>query len=168
MASGEKSEPPARARSNQFRIGFLVHDVSRLRRTLFDQAMRPLGITRAQWWALANLSRHEGVGVVQTDLARVMDMGKVTVGGLIDRLEASGHVERHADLDDRRVKRIFITPRGYQVLEDMRAVGRDLNMVILADISPEAIREAEGVLHKMKENLRETLGAAHAAKTEDI
>ena len=29
-----------------FRIGFLVHDVSRMRRTLFDQAMKPLGITR--------------------------------------------------------------------------------------------------------------------------
>jgi hypothetical protein len=37
---------------SEFRIGFLVHDVSRLRQTVFDQAMKPHGVTRAQWWAL--------------------------------------------------------------------------------------------------------------------
>ena len=43
-----------------FRIGFLIHDVSRLRRTVVDKALRPIGVTRSQWWVLANLSRHNG------------------------------------------------------------------------------------------------------------
>lgn len=48
-STGE-SAPSSRpsAQSPQFRIGFLVHDVSRMRRTLFDQEMKPLGITRSQ------------------------------------------------------------------------------------------------------------------------
>ena len=84
---------PRRIAAQPFlRIGFLVHDVSRMRRTLFDQSVKPLGITRAQWWALANLSRHETEGMIQSDLARLLEVGKVTVGGLIDRLEGSGHV----------------------------------------------------------------------------
>jgi len=69
-----------------FRIGFLIHDVSRLRRTVVDKALRPLGITRSQWWVLANLARDDGTAMTQTELARVMDVGKVTLGGLIDRL----------------------------------------------------------------------------------
>jgi len=71
-----------------FRVGFLIHDVSRLRRTVVDKALRPLGVTRSQWWVLANLSRHNGGGMMQTELSKVMDVGKVTLGGLIDRLEA--------------------------------------------------------------------------------
>lgn len=139
------------------RIGFLVHDVSRMRRTLFDQEVRPLDITRAQWWALANLSRHESEGVTQSDLARLLDVGKVTIGGLIDRLEASGHVERRFDREDRRIRRIFITELGYSLIETMADVGGRLNAQIMEGISIEQIRVAEEVLHLMKENIRNLL-----------
>ena len=43
----------------ELRLGYLIHDVSRLRRTLFDKWLSPLGITRSQWWVLAFLSRKE-------------------------------------------------------------------------------------------------------------
>ena len=56
--------------SQDFRIGFLVHDVSRMRRTLFDQAMKPLGITRSQWWVLSELSRHGRDGMLQTPMSQ--------------------------------------------------------------------------------------------------
>jgi DNA-binding MarR family transcriptional regulator len=143
-----------------FRIGFLVHDVSRMRRTVFDQAIKPLGVTRAQWWALANLSRHESEGMIQSDLARLLDVGKVTIGGLIDRLEASGHVERRPDREDRRIKRIYITDKGYDVIEKMTSVGRDLNRIILKGISLDQIHQAEEVMAAMKANLRECLGGS--------
>jgi DNA-binding MarR family transcriptional regulator len=140
------------------RIGFLVHDVSRMRRTLFDQAVKPLGITRAQWWALANLSRHEPEGMIQSDLARVLDVGKVTIGGLIDRLESSGLVERRQDELDRRLRRIFITQRGYDVIDQMSEIGRQLNTEIMKGIPFDQIHVAEEVMHLMKENLRTALG----------
>jgi MarR family transcriptional regulator, transcriptional regulator for hemolysin len=157
--SGSQAEPttPRTAAQPFLRIGFLVHDVSRMRRTVFDQAVKPLGITRAQWWALANLSRHEGEGMIQSDLARLLDVGKVTIGGLIDRLEASGLVARRADDFDRRVKRIFITDRGYDVIEHMAEVGHLLNDDILKGIPADQIQMAEQVMHAMKENLREKL-----------
>jgi DNA-binding MarR family transcriptional regulator len=141
------------------RIGFLVHDVSRMRRTVFDQAVKPLGITRAQWWALANLSRHEPEGVIQSDLARLLDVGKVTIGGLIDRLEASGHVERRSDSQDRRIKRVYITDKGYDLISQMAVVGRDLNAIILKGIPLDQIHLAEEVMARMKINLREHLSA---------
>ena len=150
---------PKRARAESYiRIGFLVHDVSRMRRTLFDQALKPMGITRAQWWALANLSRQETEGMIQSDLARLLDVGKVTIGGLIDRLEASGHVQRRPDPVNRRIKRIFITERGYDVINHMKSVARSLNDTILAGIPAEEVHIAEEVMHRMKENLRDQLG----------
>ncbi len=125
-----------------------------MRRTLFDQAMKPLGITRSQWWVLSQLSRHGRAGMVQTELARDLDVGKVTVGGLIDRLEAAGYVVRQPEKADRRAKRIMITARGHEILKDMVEVGHKLNAVILAGLTPDAVAAAEQALEMMKENIR--------------
>jgi hypothetical protein len=94
-----------------FRVGFLVHDVSRLRRTLFDQALKPHGITRSQWWVLANLSRRGSeAGVVPSDLAKRLDVGKVTLARLLDRLESRGD----------RTRRTVVRPESSSPTRDGR------------------------------------------------
>src|ERR1700674_3964250 len=100
------------------RLGYLIHDVSRLRRMMFDRALAPLGITRSQWWVLAFVSRKNGLP--QTQLANELDVGKVALGALIDRLEASGFVVRQADPGDRRVKRLYLTKQSRGFLETLR------------------------------------------------
>jgi MarR family transcriptional regulator, transcriptional regulator for hemolysin len=136
-----------------FRIGFLIHDVSRLRRTVVDKALRPIGVTRSQWWVLANLSRHDGVGMMQTELAKVMDVGKVTLGGLIDRLEASGLVKRQSDPKDRRAKRVVMTPKGTKLLGEIQEIAKVVNGRIMNGIDKEDILRAEELLHRMKVQL---------------
>src|SRR5262245_15966138 len=136
-----------------FRIGFLIHDVSRLRRTVVDKALRPLGVTRSQWWVLANLSRHNGEGMMQTELAKIMDVGKVTLGGLIDRLEAGDYVARQAEPEDRRAKGVVMTPRGTKLLAEIQKVAKTVNAEIMGGISPADIVRTETVLHKMKQRL---------------
>lgn len=155
--------PPARPRraaaQPYLRIGFLVHDVSRMRRTLFDQRLKELKITRAQWAALAALSRHDSEGMIQADLARELEVGKVTIGGLIDRLEASGIVERRSDPKDRRTRLVYITGAGFAIIEQMDSIGRTLNAMILKGLTIDQIHAAEEVLQAMKTNLREALKA---------
>lgn len=136
-----------------FRLGFLIHDVSRLRRTVVDKALRPLGVTRSQWWVLANLSRHNGEGMMQTELAKILDVGKVTLGGLIDRLEASGYVTRQPDPVDRRAKRVVMTPKGKKLLSQIERIGRDVNAEIMAGLASNDIARTETVLHKIKQRL---------------
>lgn len=164
MASATKAKVPSSenrirrvAPQPYLKIGFLVHDVSRMRRTLFDQRVKELGITRAQWSALSALSRHETEGSIQSDLARELEVGKVTIGGLIDRLETSGIVERRTDAEDRRIRRVFITQKGYDVIENMQSIGRELNSLIMKNITLDQIHLAEEVLHEMKVNLRDAL-----------
>jgi len=136
-----------------FRLGFLIHDVSRLRRTVVDKALRPLGVTRSQWWVLANLSRHNGGGMMQTELSKLMDVGKVTLGGLIDRLEASGYVERQPEPGDRRAKRVIMTPKGIKLLGKIQKIGKVVNAEIMSGIPASDILRAENLLHKMKQRL---------------
>jgi MarR family transcriptional regulator for hemolysin len=144
-----------RPSAKQFRFGFLVHDVSRIRRTVLDQVMRPYGITRSQWWVLSALSRSGNDGMMQVDLARLLEVGKVTVGGLVDRLEASGHVKRSADATDRRAKRVFITEQGFEVIRLMITVSAKVNRRSLQGLTPGEVEIAEKVLLQVKHNLKE-------------
>ena len=152
-----KKKAPERPSAQQFTFGYLVHDVSRIRRTVMDLLMRPYGITRSQWSVLSTLSRAGNDGMMQVDLARLMEVGKVTVGGLIDRLEASGHVERRADANDRRAKRVFITEKGFEVIGLMIELAATMNRRILEGV-PDADREVcEDVLLRVKQNLKDVL-----------
>lgn len=137
------------------RAGFLIHDVSRLRRTFYDQRLKPLGITRSQWWALSNLSRHGGEGYMQIELARLLDVGKVTLGGLIDRLEESGLVVRIPDKEDRRSKRVKPSAKGKALFKKLQAVSAGCNKEIMKGITAEEEETLIRVLAKMKRNLIE-------------
>ncbi|MEA2911190.1 MAG: MarR family transcriptional regulator, transcriptional regulator for hemolysin [Bradyrhizobium sp.] len=133
------------------RLGYLIHDVSRLRRMMFDRALAPLGITRSQWWVLAFISRKDGLP--QTQLANELDVGKVGVGALIDRLESSGFVLRQADPVDRRVKRVFVTKQARGFLEKLRKETDKFNAQIADGIDRKQLEATSDALLAMKRNL---------------
>ena len=135
----------------ELRLGFLIHDVSRLRRSAFDRCLKPLSVTRSQWWVLAYLSREDGM--TQSQLAEELDLGKVAVGGLIDRLEKSGLVRRDADATDRRVNRVFLEPRSKQLIRRMRKVSHRMNEQILSGLSDDRLGGTATTLDAMKRNL---------------
>ncbi len=124
--------------------------------------MKPVDITRSQWSVLSALSRGGNDGMMQVDLARLLDVGKVTVGGLVDRLEATGHVERRPDAHDRRAKRVFITEQGFAMLSKMIVVAAKYNNLILQDVSPEDLEVTERTLFKVKENIKAAIKIAAA------
>lgn len=156
-AKGAKSASPAKRPIPydddhwDVRLGYLMHDVSRLRRVVFDNYMRPLGITRSQWWVLSNLSRHDGM--IQSDLAVRMDLGKAALGGLVDRLEASAFLERRPEPADRRAKRIYLAPKGEQIVREMRASNQKMSDEILKGLSDKQRRELADMLALVKANL---------------
>lgn len=138
-------------RSWDLRLGYLIHDVSRLRRVTYDRELAPLGITRSQWWVLAFISRNDGLP--QTDLANELDVGKVALGSLIDRLQSSGFVERRADEKDRRVKRVFLTDKARQLIERIGPINDSFNARILKGIPREDLELTSRTLYAMKNNL---------------
>jgi DNA-binding MarR family transcriptional regulator len=130
-----------------------MHDVSRLRRNVFDEFMKPLGVTRSQWWVLAHLSRHDGM--IQSDLANVLELGKAALGGLLDRLEAGGLIDRRADAVDRRAKRVFVSGKGNQLVAEMRQKSHEMSERMLKGMSPDARQQLLDMLTQVKRNLND-------------
>ncbi|MEN3976839.1 MarR family transcriptional regulator [Emcibacter sp. SYSU 3D8] len=150
--TAQKYDELPEAELEDLRLSFLIHDVSRMRRTAFDLYMKPHGVTRSQWWVLSNLSRHDGM--MQTELAAILDVGKVTVGGLVERLEQAGWVERRPDTADRRAKRVHLTAKARQLLDGIRQAGHKMNELAFDGLSRQNRRDLFQLLSRIKDNLK--------------
>ena len=150
----------ARILDKEVRFAFLIHDVSRLRRVMFDRIVRNLGTSRSQWWVLAFLSRDDGSP--QTNLADELDVGKVALGGLVDRLEEAGMVERRSDPIDRRVKRVFLTREGRKLVSQNKELDKSVNETTLNGVSEADFETTMRTLETMKSNLLAALEGSGA------
>lgn len=138
------------------RFGFLIHDVSRLRRIVIDRALKPVGITRSQWWVLSFLGRRDGM--TQTALAGDLDLTKVAIGGLIDRMEQSGFVERRPDSRDGRIRRVYLTTAGTRFLQTIRTNIQQVEQEILSQVDEDALRVTGETMLQIKRTLRQMAG----------
>src|SRR5690348_3859582 len=111
----------------------ILHDVARTLRTKFDQKARAThAMTRAQWVILSRLDRQPGMS--QNEMAAICEVEPITVARLVDRLEGRGMVERRADPNDRRIKRLYLLPAAKPIIEIISKAREDMNARLLADL----------------------------------
>src|SRR6266542_5642029 len=129
----------------------LLYDVARQMRTRADQRARTRGMTRAQWVILAHLDRQSRLS--QNELAAIVEVEPITIGRLVDRLEARGLVERRADPRDRRIWRLQLTPAAGPVLREIAQYRAELHDIISAGLDPATLKIMTDGLLQMKVNL---------------
>ncbi|WP_084690977.1 MarR family winged helix-turn-helix transcriptional regulator [Sphingomonas sp. SRS2] len=130
-----------------------MHDISRRARYLFDARARSAGSTRAQWRVLFNLARTDGP--TQSELADILDVERITLCRMVDRLAEAGMVERRADPSDRRVWRLHLTDRAAPVIEQLGAIADEMEDNILQPLSPAERETLTNLLIKVRDNMRE-------------
>jgi DNA-binding MarR family transcriptional regulator len=132
-------------------LGTLLIDVARLLRTRFDQRARAYGMTRAQWAILWRLERQPGIS--QNEMAAICEVEPITVGRLVDRLEAHGLVQRRADPADRRIRRLHLLPAAKPILEEISRQGDGLSAHLTRGLSEETLKGLADTLLHLKNNL---------------
>lgn len=132
-------------------LGFLLHDVSRLMRRNFNRRAQSLGLTQAQWRAIAHLSRNEGIS--QTALAEILEIQPITLGRLIDRLQEAGLAERRPDPSDRRAVCLHLTEKAAPVVAQITAFARDVQAQALDGLPEESRDELIETLRHVKGRL---------------
>jgi DNA-binding MarR family transcriptional regulator len=130
---------------------FLLHDVARIMRTRFDQWARTYGMTRAQGVILVRLELQPGIS--QNEMAALCEVEPITVGRLVDRLEARGLIERRPDPTDRRVRRLHLLPPSKPVLADIQAYRMELMDLVTGGLDPAQVQTMVDVLLHMKNQL---------------
>jgi len=116
--------------------GYLVWRLAMKWRTAVDRAVRPLGLTHAQYSLLASLSAltARGLAPSQRELADVTGLEPVYVSKLASALERAGLVVRLDHPTDPRAFALRLTARGDEVIGQAVAIVRDLHEQLLAPI----------------------------------
>jgi DNA-binding MarR family transcriptional regulator len=128
-----------------------LYDVARLMRTRFDRWARTYGMTRAQGVILARLSRQPGM--TQNEMAAVCEVEPITVGRLVDRLEARGLLERRLDPSDRRIRRLHLLPAAGPILAEIQRYKDDLHADLTDGLDAAAVESVTQALLHMKARL---------------
>ena len=134
-------------------IGYIITDVARLLRTVFERRVRALGLTRAQWVVIARL--HTRPGLSQSEVADLLEIEKATAGRLIDRMETKGWLERRADPNDRRVNRLHLTAEAERLHGVIWPLAERTVNDALCELSPNERRAFSGLMKRVKGRLVE-------------
>ena len=132
-------------------VAVLLHDLARRFRYRFDARARVLGVTRPQWRALLLLARREGLS--QSELAELLEVERITLCRMIDRLAEAGLVERRADPYDRRVWRLHLMPSARGIVEQLTTIAADLEEEALSALSPAERTMLRESLVRMRDGL---------------
>ena len=96
--------------------GYAIRRLHQISVGVFLQEVGELGVTPVQYAALQVVGNQPGID--QRTLARGIALDTSTTGGVIDRLEARGWLERRLSPQDRRARLLYLTPAGEQGLAD--------------------------------------------------
>ena len=141
-----------------------LYDVARLMRTRFDRWARDYGLTRAQGIILARLSRQPGM--TQNEMAGLCEVEPITIGRLVDRLEARGLLERRLDPADRRIRRLHLLPAAEPILKAIQSYKAELFHEVTQDLDEVTVELVTNALLKMKTRLTTESPARIAAAGE--
>jgi MarR family transcriptional regulator for hemolysin len=114
-------------------LGFLLHDVARLLKKRFEQNSRGSGLTRSQWQVLTYLAQNEGIN--QARLAELIEIEPITLGRIVDKLEAMGLIKRNPHPTDRRRWLLHLIPAARSRLEQLGEYGDIIRSEALAGVS---------------------------------
>jgi DNA-binding MarR family transcriptional regulator len=143
-------------------FGYLLNDTSRLLRRRFEQKAAGYNITSAQWRAMAQLARSDGL--TQVALAHLLEIEPMSVCRLLDRMEVGGFILRRPDPADKRAKLVYLTEKSRALLDVIRVVAMEVYEDAFAGFDDEERSRLVGALNSINTNLSRTI----AVREEEI
>ena len=115
--------------------GHLIRRLHQQSTQVFQAQTQAAGfdLTSVQFAALDAIA--EDPGIDQAGLAATISFDRATIGGVVDRLEQKGLVQRVVSVQDRRARQLHLTTEGEQLLAAVRPVVEALQASILAPLS---------------------------------
>lgn len=107
----------------------------------FDEAMRPVGLTNNQFSLLMALNGPEPASMGR--VAALLGVDRTTLTAALKPLVARGLATVSADPEDRRARRIALTPQGGACLAEALPIWRRLHATLEAELAePEHLRRS--------------------------
>jgi MarR family transcriptional regulator, transcriptional regulator for hemolysin len=150
-------------------FGYILKDLGRLYTRRFEERAEALQLTLLQCKTLGQLSRNEGIS--QARLAELAESDPMSMVRILDYMEAEGWVERRADPNDRRARRLYIKDKARAILDEIWRLADETRLEFLADLSAQECAQLIDMLERIHATARAVAapqaqgGLAGAAKS---
>ena len=138
------------------RGGFLISQIKQIQGRIFGRLLTEAGIDAfngAQGHILYVLWQEDNLPIVE--LSRRTGLAKTTLTGMLDRMEALGHVSRCYDPEDRRQIRIRLTEQARQFEKKYTEVSDEMSRLFYKGFSDEEILRLDADLERVLKNLEQ-------------
>jgi len=112
----EQQENPQMSGLNNS-LGFLTNRTARAMKRALDSRLLEHNLTATQYIALAKLWEEDGISL--SELGERLYFDNPTLTGVVDRMDKVGLLQRQRDEDDRRVVRVYLTPKGTNLQQEI-------------------------------------------------
>ena len=116
--------------------------------------LRDQGLTIAQMNALLELFFSPQGQMSLKEMERRLHVAQSTAAGIVSRLEQKGFVESFGDANDRRIKRIRITPTGETFCQRGEQILYEREAILLSRFTKEERSTLLSLLKRVAENLK--------------
>ena len=138
------------------RGGFLISQIKQIQGRIFGRLLTEAGVDAfngAQGHILYVLWQEDNLPIVE--LARRTGLAKTTLTGMLDRMEALGHVSRCYDPKDRRQIRIRLTDKAREFEKKYTEVSDVMSRLFYKGFSDEEILRLDTDLERVLKNLEQ-------------
>jgi DNA-binding MarR family transcriptional regulator len=116
-------------------ISTRIRQLSRIITRVYDDALRPLGITASQFTLLTQLAQQDGITAVE--IGHALDIEKSTLSRNLKRLLALGHITMDPPAG-RRGRGLHLTPKGEGVIQRGFPVWKEAQSKTVRVMGPES------------------------------
>jgi MarR family transcriptional regulator, transcriptional regulator for hemolysin len=133
-------------------VGFVVNSTAKAFQKALDSELRKnVGVTLSQWRVVGALVLRPGL--TQKEIADKVGIEGATLVPVIDKMEREGLLKRKPDSKDRRVNRIYLTPKADSLWNSMTECALRIRKVSTKDIPEDQIKAVLETLRKISKNL---------------
>ncbi|MBB2494950.1 MarR family transcriptional regulator [Aquipseudomonas ullengensis] len=139
----------------QHSFGMQLAQLSRAWRAELDRRLAGLGLSQARWLVLLHLALLEDAPT-QRELAKTVGVEGPTLARLLDGLEAQGLVQRQSVPEDRRAKKVVLSPQARPLIAQIESIAQGLRAELFVGISEDEQRQCQQIHARILANLEKS------------
>ena len=133
------------------RILYLMDEISRGARRVYDARVARIGLNQTQWRIIGQLLRDPAL--TQAEIAKNLELESATIGQAVAGLCARGLMKRLRAETDRRAWQLILTEQLDDLLPELRGSADRLHDLLWRDIAADEKRTLQQILERVSENL---------------
>lgn len=134
-------------------LGRFISILDRLMRMYYDRGLAEFEIGWGQQFYAEYIYDHPGA--TAQEMVKYIRVDKATLTKNIKKLAEIGYVRIVSDEEDRRVKRLYLTPKGVPAIERIKEIHCDFFETICSGIPQQDVRLTEQIMEQMMENINQ-------------